>query len=204
MAVGTRAQTHRQLNTLFHSGTFTGLLDQQLIERFASDRDEGAFRALVERHGAMVLHACRSLLRREVDAEDAVQAVFLLLAQRSSPAISKRFAGAMALRRGLAGCPGHAEGDPATAEARAQRSRPRLRPRDLSSSLRERARGGPPRGDRQAAAPSSCRGGFMRPARLDARRDGGAAWLSGWHRQESPGTRPKAAARSAHSTRDGA
>ena len=84
MAVGTRDQTHRQLNTLFHSGTFTGLLDQQLIERFASDRDEAAFAALVERHGAMVFHACRSLLRREVDAEDAVQAVFLLLAPHAS------------------------------------------------------------------------------------------------------------------------
>ncbi|HEV3343743.1 MAG TPA: sigma-70 family RNA polymerase sigma factor, partial [Pirellulales bacterium] len=83
MAVGTRDQTHRQLNTLFRSGTFTGLLDQQLIERYASDSDEGAFAALVERHGAMVLHVCRSLLRREVDAEDAFQAVFLLLAQRA-------------------------------------------------------------------------------------------------------------------------
>ena len=41
MAVGARDQTHQQLNTLFRSGTFTGLLDQQLIERFASDSDEG-------------------------------------------------------------------------------------------------------------------------------------------------------------------
>jgi RNA polymerase sigma factor (sigma-70 family) len=83
MAVGAGDEIRRQLDTLFRRGSVTGLLDAQLIERFAADSDEGAFAALVERHGAMVFHACRSILGREADAEDAFQAVFLLLAQRA-------------------------------------------------------------------------------------------------------------------------
>src|SRR5262245_51486942 len=44
--------------------------DRLLLDRFAADRDEVAFAALVERHGAVVLDAARAVLRHAQDAED--------------------------------------------------------------------------------------------------------------------------------------
>jgi RNA polymerase sigma factor (sigma-70 family) len=74
------------LDALWRCGTAAGLSDGQLLERFAARSDatgEAAFAALVDRHGAMVLAVCRSLLRDPNDAEDAFQATFLTLAQRA-------------------------------------------------------------------------------------------------------------------------
>ncbi|HEV3117390.1 MAG TPA: sigma-70 family RNA polymerase sigma factor, partial [Gemmataceae bacterium] len=66
-----------------------GASDQQLLERFVTSREEGAFTALVNRHGAMVFGVCRRLLRETHDAEDAFQATFLVLARKAA-AIHKR------------------------------------------------------------------------------------------------------------------
>jgi RNA polymerase sigma factor (sigma-70 family) len=57
--------------------------DADLLARFARSRDEAAFELLVWRHGAMVLSACRRVLHHDQDAEDAFQAVFLVLAKKS-------------------------------------------------------------------------------------------------------------------------
>jgi hypothetical protein len=73
------------LRTLFDEGMGAGLTDGQLLERFttrAGDVAECAFAALVERHGAMVLGVCRKILRDEHEAEDALQAAFLVLTSR--------------------------------------------------------------------------------------------------------------------------
>jgi cobalt-zinc-cadmium efflux system membrane fusion protein len=65
-----------------------GASDAQLLERFATRRDECAFEVLVWRHGGLVLHVCGRLLRHAQDAEDAFQATFLALA-RSAGSIGK-------------------------------------------------------------------------------------------------------------------
>jgi RNA polymerase sigma factor (sigma-70 family) len=58
------------------------LTDAELLGRFARARDGGAFRALVDRHGPMVLAVCRRLLGYH-DADDAFQAAFLVLARKA-------------------------------------------------------------------------------------------------------------------------
>ncbi len=55
--------------------------DRQLVERVLATRDESALLTIVLRHGTMVYHVCRRVLRHPQDAEDAFQATFLVLAQ---------------------------------------------------------------------------------------------------------------------------
>src|SRR4051794_17401232 len=76
----------RQLGSLFDGSSVAGLSDRQLLERFNNRRDpagEAAFAALVARHGPMVLGVCRQLLGDRHHAEDAFQAVFLVLARKA-------------------------------------------------------------------------------------------------------------------------
>src|SRR5262245_57419698 len=78
-----------RIGRLFRDGTLGGLGDEQLLERYLTRRDEGAFEALVDLHGPMVLGLCRRMLRDPRDIEDAFQATFLVLV-RKAPAIRDR------------------------------------------------------------------------------------------------------------------
>src|SRR5262249_45210404 len=66
-----------------------GLTDGELLERYVARGDEGAFEALVRRHGSMVLGVCRRILRNEADAEDAFQVTFLVFVRKAA-SISSR------------------------------------------------------------------------------------------------------------------
>lgn len=58
--------------------------DADLIRRFTSNRDETAFAALVDRHGAMVLGTARRAVRDYQVAEDVFQATFLALVRSAN------------------------------------------------------------------------------------------------------------------------
>jgi RNA polymerase sigma factor (sigma-70 family) len=65
--------------------TAEDLSDENLLDQFLSSdqaESEEAFRALVDRHGPMVLGVCRHVLNRHHDAEDVFQATFLVLARK--------------------------------------------------------------------------------------------------------------------------
>ncbi len=86
MAAAITTDVHTQLETLFHHGALGGLSDSELLGQFLNadaQSAEAAFAVLVDRHAPMVLRVCRSALRNTHDADDASQAVFLVLARRA-------------------------------------------------------------------------------------------------------------------------
>lgn len=66
------------------------LTDDQLLQRYADGRDAAAFGELVRRHAKLVHATCRRETGEEALAEDATQAVFLLLARKAKGLRSER------------------------------------------------------------------------------------------------------------------
>jgi RNA polymerase sigma factor (sigma-70 family) len=76
----------RDISVLFKTGSMVELTDGELLERFLLQRGDDAeiaFRALMARHGPMVLGVCRRVLTDTHDAEDAFQATFLILVRKA-------------------------------------------------------------------------------------------------------------------------
>src|SRR5262249_14258214 len=77
-----KAALNSVIRRLVSAQARSGPPDRHLLECFLAHKDEAAFAALVERHGAMVLAVARNVLHHLQDAEDVFQATFLVLARK--------------------------------------------------------------------------------------------------------------------------
>ncbi len=82
MARGQLGASLVPIRRLFEGRSAASASEWQLLRRYLEARDEVAFGAIVARHGPMVLGVCRRVLADPVDAEDAFQATFLVLARK--------------------------------------------------------------------------------------------------------------------------
>jgi RNA polymerase sigma factor (sigma-70 family) len=84
MATAQLGAVLRHIGSLAADQKTTEQTDGALLRAFLGNNDQPAFEALVRRHGPMVLRVCRRTLGNAHDAEDALQATFLVLARRGT------------------------------------------------------------------------------------------------------------------------
>lgn len=75
------------------AGQASQLPDRELLGQFIAGHDPTTFAALVSRHGPMIFHLCRRILRNDHDAEEIFQATFLVLARRAEAVRRHEFVG---------------------------------------------------------------------------------------------------------------
>jgi RNA polymerase sigma factor (sigma-70 family) len=83
MAGRTTVTVLEYIRGLVGAGTASDVSDQELLARFVTQRDQGAFEVLVRRYGPLVLGVCRRRLWDPQDVEDAYQATFLVLVRKA-------------------------------------------------------------------------------------------------------------------------
>jgi RNA polymerase sigma factor (sigma-70 family) len=71
------------------AATSQPLTDAQHLDAFITHRDSRAFEAILHQHGPMVLGVCRRILGNAAEAEDAFQAVFMVLLRKASSIIPR-------------------------------------------------------------------------------------------------------------------
>jgi len=64
-----------------NKGRYDHISDQELLERFYSDRDNAWLGVLLERYTLLLLGVCMKYLKNEDDARDSVQQIFLKVIQ---------------------------------------------------------------------------------------------------------------------------
>src|SRR5688500_12090820 len=83
MSASERDPVIQQLRRAARLHNASAMTDGELLDCFATRKNEAAFEALVRRHGPMVLNVCRRVLQSQHEAEDAFQATFLVLARKA-------------------------------------------------------------------------------------------------------------------------
>ena len=74
----------RHLRAMVVPKAMKQLSDGQLLQCYLAGKDEGAFTTIVQRHARLVWAVCRNVLGHDEDAEDALQASFLVLATKGA------------------------------------------------------------------------------------------------------------------------
>ena len=188
MASDRGGDVSRDLRTLFGAGVVGSLSDGELLGRFHAREDDSAelaFAALLDRHGPMVLRVCRSVLRDEHDAQDALQATFLVLARRAGSIRRRDSVGSW-----LYGVALRVASSARAAEARRRAARA-WGGRTIDGGRVDWDRAGcgrdPPRGARPAAGALSRGIGALSPGGPGLRGGGASAGVADRHGQEPAG-----------------
>jgi hypothetical protein len=74
----------QMFRSLAEDQRLSGLSDRELLASFRDRKDEGAFLALLRRHGPMVPGVCQSLLASPADTQGTFQATFLIFAEKAA------------------------------------------------------------------------------------------------------------------------
>src|SRR6185437_11178507 len=89
MSTTLKANLLDHLRAAFRKPEESDVCDAQLLESYLRHPEDGAFEAVLHRHGPMVLGVCRRILGDEHDAEDAFQATFLVLVRKAATIVPR-------------------------------------------------------------------------------------------------------------------